>query len=432
MTGIKAEWDTLREVCMHRPGMEMYFGLLSPEDSLYERAFDMSKAQWEHDMLRHILKHEFKIDVKTLEGAITAKADNDPKTREELISLGMKSMHFTGDSSQVAVTTKEIKSNKEAYNSSFFLTSAIMHPTIKMEKNNAERKASINVSEHNPLSNLYFMRDQQAVTDKGIVMSRMSKQQRSGEPAVTKFLWKVLGENIAYEMKPEATFEGGDFIPMKDFALLGNGDRTNAEGVKQMLSKGLDFEEVGVVHQPNHPLIPSDKPDPMVDMHLDTYFNVASSNTVIGSELLLKKASVDVYARQEKGVYKKEGKISSLYDYIKKKGFNIISLTSLEQMSYASNFLTVRDGTIIAIDVSRIVKNVLGDLEFKAKVNPHMYKELFMEAKKEYQELKANGGFFPSKQAIYQNGIDAYTINVTNLTGGYGGAHCMTAALRRN
>ncbi len=158
----------------------------------------------------------------------------------------------------------------------------------------------------------------------------------------------------------------------------------------------------------------------MVNMHLDTYFNVASSNTVIGSELLLKKASVDVYVKQKKGVYRKEGKVSSLYDYIKKKGFNIISLTSLEQMSYASNFLTVRDGTIIAIDVSRVVKNVLGDLEFKAKINPHMYNKLFIEARKEYQELKANGGFFPS------------TINVTNLTGGYGGAHCMTAALKRN
>ncbi|MGC8568193.1 MAG: arginine deiminase family protein [Candidatus Micrarchaeia archaeon] len=431
MAGIKAEWDTLRKLSVHRPGIEMYFGLLSPEESLYERAFDMSKAQWEHDMLRHILRHEFKIEVTRLENTIIEAAERDPKIRQKLVKLGMESMHFVGDSSQVSITKKEIEENESVYNPSFFLTSAIMHPTIHLEKTDAEKKVSINVSEHNPLSNLYFMRDQQAVTDKGIVMSRMSKPQRSGEPKLTKFLWEIMNEKIAYEIQPEATFEGGDFIPMKDFALLGNGDRTNNEGVKQMLAKGLDFDEVGVVHQPNHPLIPSEKPDPMIDMHLDTYFNVASSNTVIGSGLLLKRARVDIYIKQEKGKYKKVPKTTNLYDYIKSKGFNVISLTTLEQMSYASNFLAVKDGTIIAIDVSRIVRKVLEDLEFKAKINPYMYKALFMEAKKDYEILKSSGEFFPSKHTIYQNGIDAYMINVTNLTGGYGGAHCMTAALKR-
>ena len=44
-----------------------------------------------------------------------------------------------------------------------------------------------------------------------------------------------------------------------------------------MLQSGLGFDEVGVVHQPSHPLILGEQRDPMIDMHLDTYFNVASS-----------------------------------------------------------------------------------------------------------------------------------------------------------
>jgi len=38
---------------------------------------------------------------------------------------------------------------------------------------------------------------------------------------------------------------------------------------------------------------------------------------------------------------------------------------------------------------------------------------------------------FPYKKEMYENGIDAYVLNLENITGGYGGAHCMTAAIER-
>ncbi len=149
------------------------------------------------------------------------------------------------------------------------------------------------------------MRDQQVVTDKGIYLSRMSKPQRSGEPALTRFVWETLGEEIVHQTQAPGTFEGGDFIPMKDFALVGLGDRSNRNGVEQILEFGLNFDEVAVVHQPSHPLIPGDEVDPMIDMHLDTYFNVASSGVVVGFELLLKRAKVEVYNREGQNEYKK-------------------------------------------------------------------------------------------------------------------------------
>ena len=41
----------LRKVAVHSPGIEMYFGLLDPFASLYERSFSMEKAIKEHEIL---------------------------------------------------------------------------------------------------------------------------------------------------------------------------------------------------------------------------------------------------------------------------------------------------------------------------------------------------------------------------------------------
>jgi arginine deiminase len=131
-------------------------------------------------------------------------------------------------------------------------------------------------------------------------------------------------------------------------------------------------------------------------------------------------------------MYRKENEESNLHDFIKGKGFDIINITTLEQMSYASNFLCIKDGTILAVEVERIVKDVLNNLAAMAAKDPTRYGRLLDQAKKDYDSLKSEGGFFPHKKEIYEHGIDAYPIIIRNLTGGYGGAHCMTCALTRS
>ena len=64
--------------------------------------------------------------------------------------------------------------------------------------------------------------------------------------------------------------------------MIGIGDRTNIEGIEQILENGVGYSEIGLVHQPKHPLIPHGKTDLMMNMHLDTYFNVASDGVVVG------------------------------------------------------------------------------------------------------------------------------------------------------
>ena len=286
------------------------------------------------------------------------------------------------------------------------------------------------MTERDPLVNLYFMRDQQAVTDKEVFLSRMSKPQRRHEPAFTRMLWKMMDLPIAHETSAPGTFEGGDFIPMKEFALQGVGDRTNGPGVQQMLKYGQSFPEVGVVHQPSHPLIPSNEPDPMVDMHLDTYFNVAGSDTVMGRSCFSKGHRLMCTQERARRIGKIREK-TNLFDYIKSKGFNIINLSTLEQMSYSSNFLCIKDHTILAVESDLIVKRVLENLNFKARLDSKRYGALLAQAKKDYQAFLDSGQVFPHKREMYQNGIDLYAVDLKNITGGYGGAHCMTAVIER-
>ena len=391
----------------------------------------MEKAIKEHEILRYILKHEFKIDIISLKDKLLDLADESNFIREKMMDLANGKISYTGDIYEVKYAKYESEKNRNILDSNHYFNSLLLNPTVNLESGVGTRMIQLHVTENEPLSNLYFMRDQQAVTDRGIVLSRMSKPQRMREPEITRFLWDCLNLPVTCEVKSPGTFEGGDFIPMKEFALIGVGDRTNLAGVEQILRNGVGYSEVAIVHQPKHPLLPLGKTDYMMNMHLDTYFNVASDGVVIGCDILLKNAEVEIYQRESLGKYIKVDKHTNLHDYITSKGFEIIDITTLEYLSYASNFLCIKNGTIISVEVDRLVGDVIKNLKVKASVDPERYGDLFKQVMKDYKVLKSDGQFFPHKKEIYQHDIDAYPLNLINLTGGYGGAHCMTCAINR-
>lgn len=431
VTGARAEWDRLRRVAIHRPGIEMFFGLLEPYSSLYERAFSRFKARYEHENLEYTLKREFGVEVTLLKQSLLEAADHDPRIRMALMSLARESLEFSGDPRTAALAREDFERNADKLDSGHFFNILLLNPGIELAPGRSAGAIRLDITEHQPLSNLYFMRDQQVVTDRGIVISRMAKAQRARETDITRIFWDVTGEDMAGEIRAPATLEGGDFIPMGDFALIGVGDRTNIEGAAQLMSTGMGFSEVGVVHQPADPLFPGGQGDPMVNMHLDTFFNVAGDGLAIGAEFLLRRACVDVYHRNGSGQYQCGEGSCSLHDYLKGKGFEIIGITLLEQMAYASNILCVRDRTILSVESDHISGFVLSNLKQKADRDPSRYGSLLSRAEEDYRRLKFEGQFFPHKKEIYQHGIEAYPISLQNLTGGYGGAHCMTCTLER-
>ena len=423
-TRIRAEWDTLHSVAIHRSGMEMFFGLLEPYAS-------QNGAIHEHEQLEHILKHEFHINVYQMRNQIVKAAERNQELQDILVKAARETLNVSKNKDEVTFVTKEFEKKVNILDSGHYFDILLLSPHIESEDEGGKRTHHLKITEQQSLSNILCLRDQQAVTDKGIFLSRMSKPQRRREPAITKILWDVLGCDVIHTVKEPGTFEGGDFIPLKDFALVGVGGSTNQSGIEQLLKYGLGFDEVGVVHQPNHPLVPIDTIDPMLDMHLDTYFNIASRSVAVGLKPLLQEAMVDIYTRTGPGEYEKEDERVDLLSYITGWGFDVVGITTLEQLSYASNFLTVRDGTILSVEVESDTKDVLGNLQKKAKEEPERYGALLSQAEKDYEFLKGESEFFPYKREIFQHGIDAYPLSFKNLTASYGAAHCLTAVLER-
>jgi arginine deiminase len=428
--GVRAEWEPLRRVAVHRPGIEMFFGLLEPYAALYERAFSRYEARREHDTLERTLREEFGVRVLRLKETILDAADRDPAVRRRLVDWAHETVTLRGGRREVAEARRSMEQNADALDSLHFFTLLLLNPVIEVGRGRPRAGVDVRILGQEPLANLYFMRDQQAVTGCGLVVARSAKRQRAREPEITRFLWDILGIPVTGTVQDPGTFEGGDFLPMGDFALIGTGDRTNSAGIRQFLDCTPGFDEIGVVHQPGHPLIPGDRPDPMVDMHLDTYFNVAGSGVVIGSELLLRRARVDVYCRAGGG-YEPSGEAVSLHDYIRSKGFAVIDLSILEQLSYAANVLCIRDGSILAVEGERVMQTVLLNLERKAARDPERYGRLLHHAEEDYRRIRSGGRFFPHKAEFSRHDIEVCPLHLENLTGGYGGPHCMTCTLER-
>jgi arginine deiminase len=408
----------------------MFFGLLEPFSFLYERAFSMDEAIYEHTELEHALD-SMGVRVHRLKRFAIRLSRDNPDVVQRARDYVEQIVKFEGSHRETVRARREFRNNIAELDTETIFNILTLRPSIRLVKKKGVRVIFPHVTLDVPLANLFFMRDQQAVSDLGVIVGRMSKPQRQMEPGLTSAVLEMGGAKIVHHVKPPGTFEGGDFIPAGEFAMIGMGDRTNSSGVSQILRHGVGFEEMAVVHQPAHPLIPGDEPDPMINMHLDTYLNVPGNRVAVGCTPLLKKARVEVYHKSAEGQYKRNMETPNLWDYLTGHGFTIVPITTLEQMCYASNFLCVKDHKILAIETEKVVDKVMANLDSEAKADPYRYRALLQEAKKEYAELKDSGQFFPHKKEFNELSVDATSLNLQEITGGYGGAHCMTCVLSR-
>ncbi len=424
-----AEWNPLREVLIHRPGIEMFFGLMEPYSFLYERAFSIDEAVYEHSTLEHALT-EAGVRVRRLKRFAIEVGARHPELVEEFRAHAEEIVRYSGPKEMVARSRRAFRRNLDSFDAETLFNILLLRPSVVLRRHPGTRVILPKVELDGPLANLYFMRDQQALSAKGFILGRMAKPQRHNEPLLTGTLLGSAGMTIAGRVRAPGTFEGGDFMPLGRFALLGTGDRTNASGVRQILAMPLGVDEIGVVHQPTHPAIPGDDPDRMIDMHLDTYFNVPGAGIAVGSEVLLRTARVEVYCRRSRGPLVREPKTRTLSEYLAEKRFEVLALSTLEQMSYASNFLCLRDRKILAVEVEPEVDSVMEGLSQVARRNPYRYRALWGLVRQEREELR-HGGFFPHTSRLRDRGIEIVPLNLRAITGGYGGAHCMTCVTQR-
>ncbi len=426
----RAEWDPLVEVLIHRPGVEMFFGLLEPYAFLYERAFRAAEASAEHARLEQALRREG-VRVRRLVHLALEIGARQPALIARVRQQVLRVVRYAGPRSMVDASYAALRRNLAEFDGETLFNILLLRPSVHLARRAGTRVIFPRVELDTPLANLYFLRDQQALTRNGFVVGRMSKPQRRPEPQLTGALLRSWGAPVVADVRAPGTFEGGDFLPMGDFALLGTGDRTNDSGVRQLLRAPLGFDEVAVVHQPTHPAIPGYDPDPMINMHLDTYLNVPGDGLAVGCLPLLERARTEVFRRSSRGTMVRVGRAGSLREYLAAKRFEVLPISTLEQMSYASNFLCLRDRRIVAVEVAAEVDRVLGALAVAARRNRRRYGALLAVARRDRARARDGPGYFPRTRAVRDRGIAVVPLRLQEITGGYGGAHCMTCVTRR-
>lgn len=419
---IKAEWHSLKRVMMHRPGTEIDYAMLSPRPFLFERPYRTRVAIREHEELEKTLS-ENGVRVNILSDFIMAKADQDGEFRRALERKVLSLVRFYGNIESAEAAKAELERNISILDSSTLFKIMTLEPSIDLKLDVAGGLEYPTVYSNLPLANLYFMRDQQAVVPGGIIVGNMKRKQRMRETQITEFVWKeALKEQNLHRITGEGIFEGGDFMPADRFCLIGVGSRTNMEGAMQAISSGfLQFEEVALVDNPVYDFMEGLPKDPMVNMHLDTYFNIAGDGIAVGSVELMKKARVTVYGGTG-GDDRKPILQTNLYSYLKDKNFNFVDLRISEQLSYSSNFLTISDRKIVTVNVSSVLERLLKEHVFPGNVENEVSSDL---------KRIGKDNLFPNRKEVTELGLDNITVNLSELTGGYGGAHCMTAALQR-
>jgi dimethylargininase len=97
------------------------------------------------------------------------------------------------------------------------------------------------------LPDAIFTFDPSIMTDAGAVILRMGKELRIDEGALHARMYEELGIPILGRIKAPGTVEGGDTMWVNEHLLaVGNGYRTNSEGIRQLreILAGIDVEVV--------------------------------------------------------------------------------------------------------------------------------------------------------------------------------------------
>jgi N-dimethylarginine dimethylaminohydrolase len=98
-----------------------------------------------------------------------------------------------------------------------------------------------------------YARDASIVCSRGIILGRMGKRLRAGEPAAQKAAFRRLGVPIAGEITEPGCLEGGDVVWLDDRTIaVGHGYRTNENGILQLRSILADsIDDIIVVPLPH-------------------------------------------------------------------------------------------------------------------------------------------------------------------------------------
>ena len=385
-----AEYHKAGEILMYTPGVELFDGVIHPAAGLYERYFNIDKAAEEHRNYISMLEAQG-CTVHTVTDVLLSMP------HEKLAALAEGSLTY--DASKLPSDKRDLQATYKnkvllAMSKADLVRVIINRPTVilNMTPENTGYEAEY---VHEPLMNLYFLRDQSITTPKGHIMCRMNSGQRFREVDIIEACYGQLGEPAVYRIKGEnSCLEGGDYIPFGTMSLIGQGLRTNQNAIDELLENDCFVHDTVVVvrdHWKNQ-----------YQMHLDTYFNVIDRDLctmcfnrydATGPDDI-NYLTMDMYARAagQKDYHPVDAYSGKGFrEFLQERGAKIIRVSKEDADHYANNFLTIGPRHIMSV-----------------------------------------AGQSKALEAEYEKyGVRVEWVPLDNLIGGYGAAHCMTQVLCR-
>eukprot|EP01134_Creolimax_fragrantissima_P003711 CFRG3711T1 len=349
-------------------------GAMHPAGSLYEKPVNINDTIEQHEAFKELLRDNGAtvLDVKEILAEDTHKYVNarldlenlaaemltyalDPSCDERLINK--EDRYYVGNAYKAKVLS--------AMSASQLVDIILTRPTVTITPSLRDTgfTAAYLLA---PLSNLVFTRDQQITTKKGVVMCRLSSEQRKAEIEVMKFVWKKLGVQVVGEIPDPGRLEGGDFFALGDACMIGIGLRTNMEAIQYMMDKDLlGYHKVQVVKDELE--VSQDR------MHLDTYFSILDDRTVCVLEEVLgddspTRRTVDEYVRKDdNSPYELVRKDVEFEQFLKDEGYGVIHIPGDYQLKYGCNCLNLGNGNVLCVHLPT-ARMIAASPLFKGKI----------------------------------------------------------------
>ncbi len=374
-----SEIGKLKRVLLHRPGIELdqlhpdYLPQMLFEDTLY-----LPQAQKEHDSFAHLLKDNG-VEIIYLRDLFT-EAIQEPEIRmsflkefldqSEISSIGLK---------------KKLHEYLQAKEGEDFIEA--IFKGVRKDELDLSQKVSLPeflVNDYpyfiNPLSAIYYMRDNSISVGNGCIISNMTKSFRKRETLILKYIHHYVPRfnksPISYWFDNSLPYgiEGGDVAVFSDKAVgIGFSERTSCGAIEYVADKLLNggFEKIIVFDMEKRRSM----------MHLDDILTMIDYNKIIANPILEKQ--INIYEVTKGG--NQELKVRSFTDSLDKifskalgiRDMEVIKcgagdpIVSIREMwTLGANVLTVEPGKVIAFGRNEITNELLDKSGVKLLITP--------------------------------------------------------------
>jgi arginine deiminase len=380
------ETSVVDTIIIHHPNIEVFMSMLHPAASLYADVTTNSELNKNFENLKEILRAK-KIRMLTVRDCLKMK-------KEALIELSMNCLTYVAENADEGKDNEQFRhymSDEYKHNTLSKLDAdqlvdvVLTHPTYTLRYTTINTNVEFANISFKPLGNLLYVRDQQIITQKGVVIGKFNANVREIEQKIMRQVFTNLGVKIVGEVPTGCLLEGGDFMILNpDLAVLGIGMRTNFEAAVYLMENDLiGCQRLALVIDENDMA--------QERMHLDTYFNILNEQCVVlldfkpmglgknGKPLHRRvvvyeknkevlefkkkrtsdiKMSPDVTTQTHYGNYKLREKYDDFQDFLVMENYKICWVNLEQQQDYITNFLNIGNNNVISVcrDLEKVAK----------------------------------------------------------------------------